>query len=170
MKLLELRRFPESFATLLIKLAVKYPLHRIGIELGMQTHLQYMLDNKLTDYAHKSGVVVDFNLVPIPISRKLSKGDRVNLTLGAFVREGKVHIKDDQIDIIHEMDFFTGKGKEKDNLVDAGSMIFYVIEDFNYGYMQRLNLKPKGSFFDIFNDSKTDGYKWRDAFNQGKAG
>lgn len=154
---------------LLIKLAKMYKFHRIGIEYGLQTHLQYILDNKLTENEHLTGERTPFNCVPIPISRKLSKGDRVNLTLGSFVREGKVHIKDTEIDLIHEMDFFTGRGKEKDNLVDAASMLFYVIEDFNFGYMQRLDLKPKGTFFDIFKDSKTDGYKWRDVFKHGKA-
>jgi hypothetical protein len=154
---------------LLISLALQYKPVRIGIELGLQTHLQYIMDNKINDYERANGVRVPFNFVPIPISRKLSKGDRVHLTLGSFVREGKVHIKSDQYDLIHEMDFFTGKGKEKDNLVDAASMLFYVIEDFNYGYMQRLNLKPKGTFFDIFQDSKEDGYKWREVFNNGRA-
>ncbi len=152
----------------IIKLAMIYKPVRVGIELGLQTHLQYILETKVSDYEREHHVRVPINFVPIPISRKQSKGDRVYLTLGSFVREGKVRIRYDQVDLIHEMDFFTGKGKEKDNLVDAASMIFYIIEDFNHKYMGALNMKPRGSFFDIFKKS-TNIKKWRDVFNQGGA-
>ena len=154
---------------LLIRLAVKYKLTRVGIEFGLQTHLQYILEHKIAEYERQNGIRVHFNTVPVPISRKHSKGDRIHLTLGSFVREGKCFVKDDQIDLIHEMDFFTGKGKEKDNLVDAAAMLFYIIEDFNTGYMTTLNLKPKGTFWDIFEASKKEGYRWRDVFNDGRA-
>ena len=157
----------EEIVDLLIQLCLQYKPERIGIELGLQTHLQYILTNKIGDYERQHEVRVPFNFVPIPIPRKVSKGDRVHLTLGAFVREGKVLVRSDQIDLLHEMDYFTGKGKEKDNLVDAAAMLFYIIEDFNYGYMHRLNVKPRGSFYDIFKDSQDDGYKWRDVFHKG---
>lgn len=158
-----------DLADLLIRLAVKYRFTRIGIEFGLQTHLQYILDHQLSEYERNNGVRVPFNVVPVPISRKQSKGDRVYLTLGSFIREGKCFVKEDQVDLIHEMDFFTGKGKEKDNLVDAAAMLFFVIEDFNPGYMTRLNMRPKGTFRDIFDGAIDDGYKWRKAFNDGRA-
>lgn len=158
-----------ELADLLIQLCLQYQPERIGIELGLQTHLQYILENKINDYERQNQVRVPFNFVPIPIPRKISKGDRVHLTLGSFVREGKVRIRQDQFDLIHEMDFFTGKGKEKDNLVDAAAMLFYLIEDFNYGYMHSLGIPTRGTFYDIFKDSQDDGYKWRDVFHKGRA-
>lgn len=129
---LPLKKPPNEIADILIKKCVQYRPERVGIELGLQTALQYIIEAKRDVYEAATGTTIPalHNIYPIPISRKMSKGDRINLTLGAFVREGRIWVKDTCRELLRQMESFTGKGKEQDDLVDAASMLFAVIEGF----------------------------------------
>ena len=99
----------------------------------------------------------------IPISRKMSKGDRINRTLGAFVREGKVFIHQGCVELLRQMEMFTGKAGDEDDLVDAASMLFAIIA----GFARRQWYKPQEyfgglTFHQIF--GQKDPKSWRSNF------
>jgi hypothetical protein len=142
---------------------VQYNPTRVGIELGQQAHLATLIDVMKREYEIAHKCTVPYNLFKIPVSRAMSKEVRIRRTLGAFIREGKVFIHDSCTDLMREMDHFTGKGKEKDNRVDAASMIMACMEGMAYNYWVRKSYSGGGhSFYDIFSKKKT--YEWRKEF------
>ena len=120
----------NEVADLLIRKCIQYKPVKVGIEFGLQEHLRHIISARVADFEAASGLKLGINIEPIPISRSLSKADRINMTLGSFIRQGKVLIHDSCTELIRQMDSFTGKGKEKDDVVDAASMLFAVIDGF----------------------------------------
>jgi len=120
----------NEVADILINKCVQYKPVRVGIELGLQEHLRHIIQARVSDYEARTGALVGLNIEPIPISRKMSKGDRVNLTLGSFVRQGKVFICESCVDLMRQMEVYTGKDGDEDDLVDAASMLFAIIDGF----------------------------------------
>lgn len=120
----------NEIADILIKKCVQYKPVRVGIEFGLQEHLRHIIQARVADFEAASGERLGINIEPIPISRKMSKADRINLTLGSFIRLGKVKIHDSCTELIRQMDSFTGKGKESDDIVDGASMLFAIIDGF----------------------------------------
>lgn len=153
-----------ELAHLLIQKCLQYKPVRVGIEFGLQESLRFVIDTVKSEYENKTGVHVPLYMEGIPVSRRLSKGARVSMTLGAFIREGKLHINERCIELLREMDTFTGKGAEKDNLVDAAAMILSVIDTFAYRYWVKASYgNTYGlTFLDIFKNQ--DEYCWRKEF------
>ena len=120
----------NEIAELLIRKVMQYKPVKVGIEFGLQENLRHIIDSRRSEIETLSGRSIGLNILPIPISNKMSKADRVNLTLGSFVRQGKVFIHESCRQLIQQMDAFTGKGKEQDDVVDAASMLFGIIDGF----------------------------------------
>lgn len=120
----------NKVAELLIKKVMQYKPTRVGIEFGAQEHLRHIITACVSDFEIRTGQKVPISIEPIPISRKMSKGDRINMTLGSFVRQGKVWVKDTCTDLIRQMETYTGKDGDEDDLVDAASMLFAVVDGF----------------------------------------
>lgn len=144
---------------ILIQKHLQYRAEREGVELGLQEHLTSIIQMKTAEWESKSRKSLGMNIVPIKISRTKSKGERINLSLGAALREGKVSINEKCTALMREMEFFTGQGNEKDNLVDAASMLFMVCPTFAqhywtdvktkrnpFGFKELFNHRPKGSW------------------------
>lgn len=124
----------EKIIELLIKKFLQYDKAKVGVELGLQEHLTSIFEMKRAQWETENNRPLGLKLNPIKISRSKSKGERVNLSLGAAMREGKVLIRETLTDLMREMEFFTGRGNEKDNLVDSASMLFSVCESFAQHY------------------------------------
>ena len=151
-------------ADLIIKLCLKYRFEKIGIEYGLQQDLDYIIKLKKSQYEKDNNVRVYMPIEPIALNNKQSKGDRIYLTLGQFVRNGRVQIVESGCyDLIRQMDLFTGKGKEEDDVVDAASMLFPLVDQFHVpsSLIDRIN-PAKGTFFDIF--KKKVRNDWRSNF------
>jgi len=153
----------NEIADILIQKCLQYKPVRVGIEFGLQEHLRYIIESRKASWEAVHKETVPLNIFSVPISRKMSKGARINWTLGAFVREGKLYINERCTDLLHEMDHFTGKGNEKDNLVDATSMIFSIVENFAFQYWaEPQNFQTGMTFLDLYKDD--DSYEWRKEF------
>lgn len=168
-----LKKKSNELAEFIINKCVQYRPARVGIELGLQTHFQYILEAKKQDYEKKHHTTVPCNIVPIPISRTKSKGDRVNLTLGAFVRERKLYIHKECKGLIQQMDMFTGRDGDEDDQVDAASMLFYTIESFAYQYWVEPTFTKKApwdrTLRDILAEDSNKVPGWNDYFHKGVA-
>lgn len=152
----------NDLADLLINKIVQYKPLKVGIEFGLQGHLRYIIESRRSAYEEVSGKYLPMLIEGIPIPRGYSKGSRIAWTLGSFVRQRRFWIHESCRDLIAEMDTFTGKGKEKDNIVDAAAMLFYLIDSFHYTREEDNKFK-KSSWWNYF-FKKEDENSWRSNF------
>jgi hypothetical protein len=166
------KKKPNELADFIIKKCLQYRPTQVGIELGLQESFQYLLDMKIQEYEHVNKVKVPCNVLPIPISRTKSKGDRINLTMGAFVREGKLSVHKSCTGLIQQMEMFTGKDGDTDDQVDAASMLFYTIEKFSMQYWKEPLFSKKKSY-ELTLEEKLNGKRkskvWENYFQSGEA-
>lgn len=126
----------------LIQKCLQYQPEKVGIEYGLQQNLDYILKTKKTEYEHANHCRVRMNIEPVKVNNKMSKGDRIYTTLGSFVRQNRVQIIESRCrELVLQMDTFTGKGNEDDNVVDAASMLFPLVKVFGYAQARVDNMK-----------------------------
>ncbi len=69
------------------------------------------------------------------------------MTLGAFMREGRCRICESCHSLLDQMRYFTGRDSDKDDLIDAASMIFSTVESFSqYYWYQPQGMEKKFGF------------------------
>ena len=145
----------------IIGLAAAIKPRKVGIEFGLQEHLRYIVDAEKSNWEEVNKRTLPIYIEPIRISNKQNKFDRVNWTLGAFVKEGKVHIHESCVDLMMQMDRFNKNYRGKDDLVDAASMIFQLVDIFSYrNYTQEIpEWEPRAywTFEEMFEKKKTVG-------------
>lgn len=149
---------------LLIKLCLQYRPEKVGVEYGLQQDLEYIIKHRVSEYERRNQVRVPALMCPWPIkvNNKQSKGDRIYLTLGAFVRSGHVQIVESKCrELIQQMDIFTGKGNEKDDVVDAASMLFPLVGEFASPSSLIERIDPsENSFYGIFKKPAEEDSWW----------
>ena len=116
----------------LITLVARVKPRKVGIEFGLQTHLKFIIDSEKSSWEEVNKQSLPLYIEPIKISNRMNKFDRVNWTLGSFVKEGRVFIHESCMDLMAQMDKFNKNYSGKDDLVDAASMIFQIVEVFSY--------------------------------------
>ncbi len=157
------KKKPDQLAEYIIMKNVQYPGIRTGIEFGLQVGLKYILEVKQSQYQNQTKKKLNLDIQPIKIQR-IGKAQKIYRSLGAHMRAGKVKILESCREIILELDTYTGKGNEKDNIIDAASMLFEVMDPALYHTTHHERVS-KDSFYDIF--KKKISNVWRDNFNLG---
>lgn len=158
---------PDKLCELIIKKHLQYRTVRVGIELGLQESLRYLLDVKVRQY-ERQNERIGLTIMPIPVSRTRNKASRISYSLGAFVRDGRCKIVERNCkELITQMDMYTGKGSDDDDVIDSASMIFSCVETFaqHYWYQPSFRNYPGMSLFDIF---KPEVPAWEDKFVSGR--
>jgi hypothetical protein len=143
-----------SFADFLINLVIKYQPLRVGMEMGILEAIRFIIEAKVTAWENvhqgNTDLAVLHNIMPIPISRQKSKAQRINLSLGSFIREGRCFINERNTDLLHQMSLYSGKDSDSDDLIDASSMLFSLHDRFAQHYWIAPQFRQKGTtFFDI---------------------
>ena len=83
--------------------------------------------------------------------------------LGARVRESRVYIHESCKDLIAQMDNYTDKSNEHDDLVDAASMLFAIMDAPFLRTSHEDEIDSFGyTFFDLFNEERR--WRWREQF------
>ena len=116
----------------LITLAASVQPRKVGVEFGLQEHLKYIIDSEKSKWEEVNKRVLPIYIEPIRITNRTNKFDRVNWTLGAFVKEGKVKIHESCVELMDQMGRFNRNYTGKDDLVDAAAMIFQLVDIFSY--------------------------------------
>lgn len=131
---------PSDLASTIVEYIWRYRPRRVGIEYGLQTALQYIIDTKMREREQETGSIVRPLFVPISIGHS-SKADKINRTLGAFVRDGRAYFKKEMRDLFDQMDNFNPytKGND-DDILDAAAMMMQTIEYFAPSQWQ--NVEP----------------------------
>ena len=126
----------NEIARILLELNEKYKPRSIGIEFGVMQHLREVIDH--VKLAWESG---QRKRIHLPIEEvkleKRSKFDRVNLTVGSFVRMQRLFIHPSCVDLMNQMGRFTPNYQGKDDLVDALSMVFQMSHQFTFRWWEK---------------------------------
>lgn len=95
----------------------------------------------------------------------VSKALRISNQLGAMCRQGKCVVRSTQADLLRQMDFFTGHGKEKDDIIDAANMLFSLTPTYAAYYQDREegNIKTGRTILDL---ARKKTYSWEKLFVQ----
>jgi len=154
-----IKRGGDEIADLLIKKHLQYGgFKSVGIELGLQTHLEVIIKMKIAEWEFKNNAKLKLSITPIPIKRQ-SKRQRIDGSLGSLVRTGKVRINSECSRLIRQMDMFTGKEGDEDDEVDALSMCVYVVESFaQHKNLDKLFRLPGLSWRDFHGKKKGSGW------------
>lgn len=151
----------------LIQKCLQYNPEKVGIEYGLQQNLDYILKTRKADYELVHNVRVKMNIEPLKANNKMSKADRIYTTLGSFVRLGNVQIIESQCrELILQMDTFTGKGNEDDNVVDAAAYLFPLANIFGTRRKKVTATTGDGmTLNDLMKRHKRKSNDWRANFN-----
>lgn len=138
---------------------------KVGIEYGLQRDLDYIIQTRKADFENRMRTRVKMQIEPIKVDNSKSKSDRVYLSLGAFCKRGQVQILDGPCrELVLQMDTFTGKGNEKDDVVDAASMLFPLVKHFGYAMSKVEKMKHGDTYMDIIERYKKRRSGWRKNF------
>jgi hypothetical protein len=119
----------DKLADFLIRRHLRYGFKRVGIELGLQTHLETIIRMRVETFERESKRKIKMIIQPIPLD-KHDKGTRIDTLIGSLVRTGKILIDHRLKSLIGQMDTFTGRKGDEDDEIDALSMAPYVVESF----------------------------------------
>jgi hypothetical protein len=147
-------------AEFILMLNEKYSPRKVGIEFGLQEHLKYIIEMMKSNWEAAQRRPINLPIEPIQISRTRDKYDRINLTLGSFVRSRRIAIHSNLLDLMKQMGLYNKNYSGKDDLVDALSMIFSVVEQFSFRYWKDpLGLAKKGiTIMDLCKKKTATGY------------
>jgi hypothetical protein len=156
----------DKTAEFILQLNERYKPRKIGIEFRLQEHLRYVIELTKSNWEASQRTQIFLPIEGIDISNK-SKYDRINLTLGSFIRSNRMAIKSNLTDLMTQMQLYNRNYSGKDDLVDACSMLFSVIDTFSFKYWsQPLGLVRKGmmTLETIFKKKTAVG--WEDRFSK----
>jgi hypothetical protein len=150
----------------LIQKCLQYKPVKVGIEYGLQQNLDYILKTRKADYEALHKCRVKMNIEPLKPSNKMSKADRIYTTLGSFVRMGNVQIVEPHCrELVLQMDMFTGKGNEDDNVVDAAAYLFPLANIFGSARSKEEPGRGEGvTLMDIIKAHRRGKTDWRSNF------
>lgn len=143
---LHFKKTGDKVAEIILQLNERYKPRKIGIEFGLQEHLRYIIDITRKHWEDSQKRPINLPIDGVDITHK-DKYDRINLTLGSFVRSGRIKFKTTLVDLIYQMGLYNKNYSGKDDLIDACSMLFSVIETFSYRYWsQPLGIIKRGYY------------------------
>lgn len=157
-----------SFSDFLINLVMKYNPLRVGMEMGLLNIIRFIVEAKVTEWENDNqeteALASLHNIVPIPISRTKSKQQRINLSFGAFIREGRLWIREDCRDLKRQMSVYSGRKSDNDDLLDAVALLFYLHDRFAQHYWIEPAFRDGGPTYRdaFFTRQPEDG--WRSQF------
>ena len=126
----------NDIARILLELNERYAPRSIGIEFGVMQHLREVIDHVKSAWESGQRKRIHLPIEEVKLEKR-SKYDRVNLTVGSFIRMQRLFINPRCTDLINQMDRFTPNYSGKDDLVDALSMIFQMAHQFTYRWWEK---------------------------------
>jgi hypothetical protein len=140
---------PDVIAEKTLQKLIQYRPRRLGIEAMAYEGLRYIIDLKVKDWEVKNGQSLNFEYFPLPQKvGKQSKADKIDNTLGAFVRSEKVFFHESLDLLFTQMDFFNRfSEKNDDDTLDAVAMLIMTVENFSAAHwIKDFGFTPIGQF------------------------
>ena len=156
------KKKPNELVDELISKIVQYRPFRVGIETGLQTALQALIDIKIREWEGEHNEFIRPHFVPISTG-KIAKSLKLERTIGAMLKDrrallpgrkgpdGGLEPASEMARFIMQMDLFNPySDKNDDNIVDAAGMMFQTIEHFSPAH-----------WFNVKNSESADGFTMR---------
>jgi hypothetical protein len=109
----------------------RYKPRKIGIEAGLQTHLLGIIQLLKKSWEVKQGASIMLPIEALVVSTK-DKFDRFNVTVGSWVRTGRLKIKETLSALMSQMERVNRNYTGHDDLVDAVALVFQLVPSFGY--------------------------------------
>lgn len=158
---------PEEIATQIVDRIVKYQPEKVGIEYGLQAALEPLIRIKIQERQEQIGgfrVPIFLDIKTGGGSGALRKGDKIDRTLGALVREQRALFRPDMKQLFLQMDMFNPNvQKNEDDILDACAMLVQTVEHFAQAHWLNVEVKSlvEGITVDWFKKKMQSG-DWRD--------
>ncbi len=122
----------NEVAQLIVDKIVKYRPRRCGIETSMMSAIMYIIDLKLKDWETTNNRIIRPEFVAIPQKMgSMSKADKIDATLGAFVRTQRALFLPTMHELFNQMEFFNRHSqKNDDDILDSAAMMIQLVENF----------------------------------------
>lgn len=125
---------PDQVAEKLVDKIAQYRPRKVGIELGLQRALQYIIDIKLAakereikDYIKPTFIEINTRLPGIQ-----NKADKFRRTIGAFIRDNRCAFLPSMGLLFRQMDMYNpNSDNNDDDMIDACAMMLQTIERFS---------------------------------------
>lgn len=147
----------EEIAQLILRLNEQYKPKSIGIEAGLQAHLLGILNLMIAHWEAEQNRKIHVPIIEIKPNNRVSKFERINLTLGSWYRAGKVSIKTSLRDLMNQMTNLTPNYQGKDDLVDALAMTFQLVENLSFNFRNQWGQTRKSWF--TMEEKMREGHK-----------
>ena len=121
----------EEIARYVMQLNERYKPVKIGMEAGLQEHLATVIRMVKAQWEEQKGQPIALPLISMPIKR-INKFQRINLTLGSFVRQEKIFFHPSLSRLFEQMEKINPNYEGKDDLVDSVAMLFQLVEQFSF--------------------------------------
>jgi hypothetical protein len=121
---------PNELADLILAKLIQYRPVRVGIEWGVQIGIKWILDLKIKDWEEAQKEKIRPIFIDISTG-KTRKTDKLNYTIGAFVRSEKALFAPDLKELFLQMDLYNPHSEDnEDDILDATGMMIQTIEYF----------------------------------------
>jgi hypothetical protein len=121
----------EEIARIVLQLNERYKPLKIGVEAGLQEHLATVIRMTHAQWEQSQGRKISLPLISMPIKR-INKFQRINITLGSWVRQGKCFFHPNLHRLFEQMEKINPNYEGKDDLADSVAMIFQLVESFAF--------------------------------------
>jgi hypothetical protein len=121
----------DQIAQIVMQLNERYKPVKIGMEAGLQEHLATVIRMVKTQWEEGQGHPIALPLLSMSV-KQVSKFNRINLTLGSFVRQGKIFFHPNLHRLFEQMEKINPNYEGKDDLVDSCAMVFQLVEQFSF--------------------------------------
>jgi len=148
---------PEEIADELVKRIIRYQPQKVGIEYGLQAALEPLIRMKLDEAGGSFRRPLFLDIKTGGGAGALSKGDKINRTLGAMVRDRRAYFRPDFSRLFHQMGTFNPNvQKNEDDILDACSMLIQTVPYFHQAHWFGIEEKSTvgGITIDFFRQKK----------------
>lgn len=159
------KRPPNEIAQIIVQKIARYGVKKVGIEYGLQSALKYIIDIKIQEYERTHNLRLNTIFEKINNSGlRISKADRINKSIAGLVREGKIILHRDLVDLKQQMEYFPQS--THDDIVDALAMQMQIVPEFSRRmfFADAYEEVHVQTFMDLFQKKHKSG--WENRFAQ----
>jgi len=127
----QIKKAGEELATIILQLNEKYTPKQIGVEAGLQAHLMSVVRLLKANWEAAQNRKIMLPIVEIVVSTR-AKYDRINMTIGSWLRLGRLKVKESLHDLMSQMEKINPNYTGHDDMVDALSLIFNLVPSFAF--------------------------------------
>ncbi len=132
----KLKKPTDEVAQVVVDKIIQWKPRRVGIESSMISAIMFIIDVKLKEWETKNNRIIRPEFVAIPQKMgQMSKADKIDATLGSFVRQQRALFLPNMKELFNQMEFFNRHSqKNDDDILDSAAMLIQLVENFSQAW------------------------------------